>query len=105
MAQQHVIEHLKEIDFWKNLPNTNAGSNLDWCDRLACETIVMRLKAKSGEQIDDQIKHWIANGDHARWELNHDGVSVPTEQPPELCAVIERANEVSALMKKKEESN
>ena len=104
MTAQHVIAHLQEIEFWKELRFKAIGKTLDWCDRLACETNVLRLKGKSAEQIEEQLKRWIAKGDHAEWELNHDGVSVPTEEPPEITAVIERANELTALFQKQEAS-
>lgn len=102
MSAQHVLDHFDEIDFWQGMLVEGPSKNLDWCDRLAINVIVLRIRGKDSFTISEQVQRWIDSLEFVEVSTWEDESVTPREDPPSIEAVIERANELTALMQKAE---
>jgi hypothetical protein len=101
MSEQHVLDHFNQIDFWEKLLFTEP-SHTDWCDRLAINVIILRIRGKDADHINKQVLTWIERLEFVEVSTWEDTSVTPDEDPPSIEAVIERANELTALMQKAE---
>lgn len=102
MTSQHVLDHFNQIDFWEKMLVRGPASNMDWCDRLAIRVIVLRIRGKDADHINRQVMAWIERNEFVEVQLWEDCSETPREDPPSIEAIIERANELTALMQKAE---
>ncbi|MCB4399305.1 hypothetical protein [Synechococcus sp. MU1625] len=103
MSEQNVRDHFKQIEFWQQLLVTSFRNQMDWCDRLAVNVVIERIRGKDADHINTQVQSWIDNHKDVAVGYHGDDYEAgqyPLEAAPSIEAVIERANELTALYQK-----
>ena len=101
MPEQHIFNHLNQIDFWHNLLFYHAHKQLDWFDCLAIQMIIERINGMDQQDIDQLIMRNIEDAFN-RGEFISDSLDTTPQLPPAIEAVTERANELTDLYLKVE---